>query len=130
MKDFPTWFKRKTWIHNNARRIYFHEREIWFAHLGVNVGFEQDGKGTKFGRPVVIFRKFNNEVFWAVPLTSKEKSGKFYLSLGQNEKYSYTAILSQLRLMDSKRLYKKIGTIDKIRAHELETKIIILCRGG
>ena len=61
-KDFQTWHHAKAQIDEKDRRVFFHEREIWFCHLGVNIGFEQDGKGESFGRPVVVFRKFNNEV--------------------------------------------------------------------
>ena len=35
--------------------------------MGFNVGFEQDGRGAQFSRPIVIFKKFNNEVFGQSP---------------------------------------------------------------
>ena len=28
--------------------VYFHEREIWFCYLGVNIGSEQDGTRKTF----------------------------------------------------------------------------------
>ena len=59
-KDFKGWHKDKEIIHNEKPRVFFHEREIWFTYLGVNIGFEQDGQGDKFLRPVIILRKFNN----------------------------------------------------------------------
>jgi hypothetical protein len=64
-KDFWKWHSKKEEIDEKDTRIFFHEREIWFAHLGANVGFEQDGKGENFGRPVLIFRKFNPKCFAA-----------------------------------------------------------------
>lgn len=109
-------------------RVFFHEREIWFCHLGANVGFEQDGKGTEFGRPVIIFRKFNNEVFWAVPLITRNKEGKFYLPIDLYDGIHRMAILSQLRLLDGKRLYQKIGVIDASVHQTLEERIIGLCK--
>ena len=42
-KDFKKWHKDKEAIHNERPRVFFHEREVWFAYLGVNIGFEQDG---------------------------------------------------------------------------------------
>ena len=70
-KDFESWHNKKIEIDNKESRVFFHEREIWFTHLGSNVGFEQDGKGELFGRPVLVFRKFNNRAFWAIPLTTR-----------------------------------------------------------
>jgi len=74
-KDFQRWHNKKAVIDEKETRVFFHEREIWFGRLGTNVGFEQDGKGENFGRPIIVFRKFNREVFWAVPLTTGSKGG-------------------------------------------------------
>ena len=116
-------------VDEKESRLFFYEREIWFCHLGTNVGFEQDGKGELFGRPVIIFRKFNNQVFWAVPLTTKEKIGKFYFHIDLNDNIHRMAILSQLRLLDARRLYQKIGMINVDDHRILEEKIIELCKG-
>ena len=72
-KDFKKWHEKKSAIHALPQRPFFHEREIWFCYVGANVGFEQDGSGSEFIRPVVVLRKFNNAVFWAVPLTKASK---------------------------------------------------------
>ena len=73
-KDFQKWHTKKTEIErSNDIRIFFHEREVWWCTIGSNVGFEQDGKGEKFARPVLIFKKFNKEIFWALPLSTKIK---------------------------------------------------------
>jgi hypothetical protein len=53
-------------------------------------------------------KKFNKNVLWAVPLTSREKSGKYYFHFNFGKEAS-VAILSQLRLIGSKRLLRKIG---------------------
>lgn len=128
-KDFKTWHTKKEVLDGKGNRVFFHEREIWFCHLGANVGFEQDGKGESFGRPVIVFRKFNNEVFWGVPLTTREKGGKFYLPIPMGDSASRKAILSQLRLLDAKRLYQKIGMIDSATHKQLEEAIIKLAQG-
>lgn len=127
-KDYQSWHAKKAEIENKESRVYFHEREIWFAHLGTNIGYEQDGKGKNFGRPVIVFRKFNNIVFWAIPLTTKNKVGKFYMSIDIGDGLKRAAILSQVRLIDAKRLYFKIGVIDVIAHKNLEEQIINLCR--
>ena len=113
-KDFSVWHRAKTLIEKNERRPFFHEREIWFCRLGVNVGFEQDGKGEDFLRPVVIIRKFNQEIFWGVPLTKTNKilnakTDKYYLVFRFITHVQSLAILSQIRLLDSKRLARRAG---------------------
>ena len=77
-KDFQKWHSQKRHIENERPRVFFKEREIWFCHLGENVGFEQDGRGDEFLRPIVVLKKFNNEVLWVVPLTKTDKKNKYY----------------------------------------------------
>lgn len=57
-KDFDGWNTKKKLAHAINKRPFFHEREIWYCALGVNVGFEQDGKGKDFLRPVIGIKKF------------------------------------------------------------------------
>ena len=120
-KDFDGWNKHKKTIDASAApRVFMHPRELWFAHLGTNIGFEQDGHGDQSLRPVLVLRKFNNEVLWVLPLTRHDKPDNPYYA-----RFEYTAfpeeqrarlqssvvILSQLRLIDAKRLRYKIGTV-------------------
>lgn len=120
-KDFNNWNTKKTHIHHEKMRPFFHEREIWFCSLGVNVGFEQDG-GKGFLRPVVVIKKFNNDIAWCVPLTTKEKHGKYYVEVIIDE-VKGNAILSQLRLIDGKRFHYKVGDIDEAVFDEIKRKI-------
>ncbi len=109
-KDFQNWYLKKKEIHENNKIPYFYEREIWWCAIGLNVGFEQDGKNFNFERPIVVLKKFNEYILWAIPLTSKQKVGKYYYAFNFRNT-SNIAILSQLRLISSKRLLRKIGTI-------------------
>ncbi len=122
MKDFSKWHKKKTDLEGANPRVYFHEREIWFAYLGKNIGCEQDGKG-EFRRPVIVFKKFNHQLFWGIPLTTKNKKGKYYLEVIDSKAKRRTAILSQLKLMDKKRMAHKIGTLKQEDFRILKTKI-------
>ena len=90
--------------------FYFHEREIWWASLGVNIGYEQNGKNEKFERPVLVFKKFNKSTLWVLPLTSKNRTGEFFYQF-EYEGRKYSIILSQLRLVSSKRLLRKIRAL-------------------
>jgi len=123
-KDFQKWHSEKSDLHNEKVRPFFHLREVWFASLGMNVGFEQDGKHEKFLRPVIILKKFNNQVCWAIPTTKKPKKGIHYFSFEYDEGESTTAILSQLRLIDSKRLDYKIGTMKENDFAEMKKRLI------
>ncbi len=123
MKDYINWNKKKIQIDEIKNRPFFHEREIWFCHLGVNVGFEQDGSNDEFLRPVVIVRKFNNSIFLAVPLTRTNKKNQFYFQFIFNENEKSTAILSQIKLIDGRRLSYKIGDISEIDFIELKKKL-------
>lgn len=124
MKNFKDWFTEKNDLHENKVRAFFHEREVWFASVGVNIGFEQDGKHEKFLRPVVVVKKFNNEVCWGIPTTKKNKKGAHYFSFEYKEGEFTTAILSQLRLIDTKRLDYKIGSMKGSDFKEMKKRLI------
>jgi mRNA interferase MazF len=111
VKDFDTWNQNKKILDSLEKEIFFHDREVWWCKLGVNVGFEQDGKGDRFARPILIVKKFNNQIFWGVPLSTKIKKTKFYASIDIGDGEIRCAILSQMKLFDGKRLMDKIGVI-------------------
>lgn len=97
---------------------FFHEREIWFCYLGANVGFEQDGTGEDFLRPVLILRKFNKYMFWALPLTKPKikmnnKKEAYYHSFSFGSGTISIAILSQIRTVDARRLAYRISEISE-----------------
>jgi mRNA interferase MazF len=109
-KDFEVWNKKKKIIHERENVPFFHEREIWWCSLGLNVGYEQDG-GEKFERPVLVIKKFNRDVFWALPLTTSDKRNQYYFPIGGQE--GSAVILSQLRLVSSKRLERLMYKLPK-----------------
>ena len=63
-KDFDGWNKLKKAIDaSDDQRLYVHEGDIWWVRLGVNVGYEIDGKQREFSRPVVV-REDTNTRSW------------------------------------------------------------------
>ena len=116
----------KTILEIQDASLYFREREVWFCHVGLNLGHEQDGRHEKLLRPVIVLRKFNKDIFLGLPLTSKVKNDKFHYRLYWNKKGVSWAILSQIRLMDRKRLFRKIGMISELDNLELKKKFIAL----
>lgn len=124
-KDFDGWNIQKKIIDSVENKKTFHEREVWFTKIGENIGFEQNGKGEEFLRPVIVYKKFSRNVFLAIPLTKAIKEGRFYHSFKFHGKTS-TAILSQIRLFDSKRLLYSIGRISEGYYGGLKEKLIEL----
>lgn len=122
-KDFLAWHVHKEKLHKEASRVFFHEREVWFARVGVNIGFEQDG-GRDFGRPVLVLKKFNNEVFWGLPLSTKNKENRFYIPVDLRDSTARSIVLSQLRLFDAKRLYQKLGVLDTTAFTQVQERVI------
>ena len=124
-KDFSKWHKIKSLINKNNRKFYFREREVWLCSLGFNIGFEQDGKGDDFIRPVLIVKQYNLDIFWALPLTGKDKSeklSKYYQKIKFDSVVS-SVILSQLRLLDKKRLIRKMGVISETEFEAVKSKL-------
>ena len=59
-KEYGKWHKKKEVLNErqDIDTIFFREKEVWWVALGVNIGFEQDGKGEEFRRPILILKKF------------------------------------------------------------------------
>lgn len=102
--------------------------EVWFVSVGLNIGFEADGKGSNYWRPAVVLKKFNLETFWGVFLTSKAKTGKYYFSFSHGQGRISIANLSQIRLIDSKRMRSLLGSMSERSFLEMRKRIIELLR--
>lgn len=123
-KDYKIWIPVKIKINNDGFHPRgFKEREIWICNIGENIGFEEDGKGDNFVRPVLILKVFNREFCHIVPLSKKNKGGKFYYSFDGKTGKESVAILSQTRSIDSSRLLRKIGMTSKEDFVEIKKRI-------
>jgi len=120
------WHKIKIEIQlaGNKNNLYFHEKDVWWASLGSNIGHEEDGKNKRFERPILILRKFNKHLILIIPLSSKVKKDKFYYYkfVSNNGKF-ISAMICQIRLISSKRLIRKMGNINNIDFHEIKSRI-------
>jgi mRNA interferase MazF len=123
LKDFDRWNELKKKLHTREEKILFHEREIWWCSLGVNVGFEENGKNEMFERPVLILRKFNKFILWVLPLTRSQKDGDFYYRITQREEDDSVVILSQIRLISSKRLLRKMRMMKESEFEDIKSKV-------
>ena len=114
MNEFEVWCKLKTKVDSKEKIIGFKERNIAFIHMGRNIGMEQNGKGDLFLRPVIVVKRLNRRLFFGIPMTSKEKSGSFFLPIAYTHKgreYKSTAILAQAKVFDAARIRYLKGMI-------------------
>jgi mRNA-degrading endonuclease toxin of MazEF toxin-antitoxin module len=105
------WCEAKILLSERPSNVLFKEGEIWWCKVGMNVGAEIYGKGENFIRPILIFKKFDENIFLGIPLTSKQKLGNWYVLISYDNKEG-RVILGQIKSMDKKRLVKRIGTLD------------------
>lgn len=111
---FADWAKLKPILHfAHNTNVYFRERQIWWVSIGQNIGSEQNGKHEHFERPVLVLKKFNRDMFLAVPLSTKLKNSQYHYTFTRNGT-RYCANMSQIRVLSSKRLLRNIDTMDKI----------------
>lgn len=101
-------------------------REVWWCKLGINIGFEQDGKNEDYSRPVVILKTFSTNACIVIPLTTRDKKGIYYFDLGSVDGRDAKAILSQIRFIDKRRLVNKVDTVEKEVYKKLKKAVIQL----
>ncbi|HTH92922.1 MAG TPA: type II toxin-antitoxin system PemK/MazF family toxin [Candidatus Paceibacterota bacterium] len=122
MKDFDRWNGLKKKIDQRNRKPYAHSREIWWCSLGINIGVETDGKNDYFERPVLIIKVYNKESLLVLPITSKENNDPFHFEIHFKNITTWIK-LTQLRTISTKRLYRKIRTLDQETFTVLISKI-------
>jgi mRNA interferase MazF len=113
MKDFGTWNTCKISIRRDEKNRWCRPRDIWWCKMGVNIGFEQDGKGENFVRPVVVLQSFGKYTALIVPITTSIKENRYHVYLGKPLGLKASAIITQLRLVDTKRLIEKAGKLEE-----------------
>lgn len=121
-KDYAGWHIVKRRLEDQATVRYFHERQIWWTALGLNIGFEEDGKGTDWARPVLVLVKFNNSFFYGVPLSTTRKSGRYYMHF-EYEGGQSSALLTQMRAFDARRLLRFEGWVGESDFRKIRTNI-------
>ena len=127
-KRFDIWNDVKKRTDSKSEVANFKEREVYWANIGENIGFEQCGKGDDFMRPLLIFRKFNNNLFFGIPLSTTLREGSFFFEFQFLDDKRSNALLVQTRMFDVKRLDRKIGMISKDDFQKLEEKFKKLVR--
>ena len=121
-RDYDTWNKQKKILSKRKNPPDFNLRDIWWCHLGTNIGDEENGKGEQSLRPILVYKKFNRRIFLGIPLSSKVKYGQHHHILSFHNK-EQTALITQIKLIDQKRLLKKMGRLSEQQYQGLKEKI-------
>jgi mRNA interferase MazF len=122
-KDFDRWNDHKKQVHARDDVPDYHAREVWWCTLGTNIGFEQDGTGIGHARPVLVLKGFSRNVCVIVPLTTSKKVSHYHWPAGKIEDRVAFAIISQLRLIDTRRLTNKIATMDAMTFKKIRNAV-------
>jgi len=110
-KVFDSWNTQKKELEGKTFSDYVHAREVWWCSLGLNLGREQDGKNELFERPVLIVRKFNKDSILIVPITSSIKNTPYHVAFLYKD-LEYAVLISQIRLVSTKRLSRRMYVMD------------------
>ena len=112
-KDFDKWNEKKKRLDSLESSFDFHEREVWWCSIGVNVGSEQHSTSEDFGRPVLIIRRFSPNVFWGIPLTTKVNAKVPFRARIIIDSVSNDVLIQQLRAFDRRRLLRKVTMVSE-----------------
>ena len=123
LKSFQEWFKLKVLLWEKPSPVVFKQGDVWWCSLGVNLGEEVFGKGLKFTRPVLVFRKFTSNSFLGLPLTTQKKIGTWYAEMTLHNT-KRCVMFNQARVLDRKRLTSRIGTLDESELKRLRDKFL------
>lgn len=112
-EDFDQWneVKKKIEASTYIKELFPKAGEVWMCSIGRNIGFEQNGGGSNFSRPVLVVKKFNNQMFWSVPLSTKQKQYDFYHNFTDPDNRNVSAILAQMKLVSIKRFKRRLYEI-------------------
>ena len=112
--DFDKWNVEKKMINqkDSNKELFFHAREIWWCSMGLNIGVESNGKHDNFERPVLIVVKFNTDMVWVLPLTTKHKNNGYCYKLN-HDLIKSSVVISQIKTISTKRLLRKLDAISE-----------------
>ena len=128
VKNFLEWFVFKPKLDSKITQPpLVEEATFWWAFLGENIGTEISGKGEKFARPCIIYKKFSRYTFMVIPCSTQIKEGSWFVKFVQNNK-EQIAVLSQARVIDYRRLHNKIGTLDKADFQRVRSQFLDLLK--
>ncbi len=123
-KDYESWFPIKKKLNAQAKDKLpsFKQRQIWWAHIGVNIGHEVFGKGSRFKRPVLIIKKYDKFKFLAAPLSLQTPKRPNNVVIVFRDEQS-TVLFDQLRTLDARRLRNFYGQLSRQQFEDVITAL-------
>ncbi len=129
MENFDNWNILKKEISKRIEpKKYPQEGEVWLGSIGQNIGYEQSSNSEDFSRPFLVIKKFNNQMFWIIPLSTKQKKYDFYFNYLDHEKRPVSAILAQMKLVSIKRFQRKMHELSPETLDKIKSKITLLIK--
>ena len=123
LQNFLDWIDLKFRINNNSKSPLYAERDVYWCSIGQNIGDEEYGKGAMFSRPVLVLKKYNKNLFFGIPLTTKVKDNVYYSRLVFKDK-EICAMLFQGRVLDSRRMGAKMRTVSRNDYNQIKTTFL------
>jgi len=123
-KQYDKWNMLKKDLSIKKKIVSFKQRDIFWVHIGHNLGYETFGKGEDFLRPVLVFKKFSRNTFLGIPLTTSIKDDIFHYKfiIKKNNKINY-ASLSQIKIFDVSRMHDKLDKMNVDDFNKLKEKL-------
>lgn len=118
-KDFDSWNVIKKEVDKSQIDTFIRSGDIWICNIGLNIGFETNGKNKNFARPVLVIKSYKKSGATVLPLTTKLKDDSFHFKLRDD---SFVK-LTQIRFTDRKRLHRKVGHIKSETLLEVRRKM-------
>ena len=115
------WCRLKFLLQEKEAKSIFHEGEVWWCSLGINIGEEVYGKGANFSRPVLVFKKLTKNSFLGLPFTGSEKKGNWYVPINLPNRRS-SIMLNQARIIDKKRLESRMAYLEVFDFQAVKTE--------
>lgn len=124
-KDFDGWHKLKTQLHRKVSRAMPREGEVWFCSVGVNIGYEIDGKHSWFERPVLILKCWGKDSFLGVPMSSTLRSSDYCMVVTVRN-VPRGVVVTQMRLFDRRRLLRRVGELSVRDFNNVRWRLCVL----
>jgi mRNA-degrading endonuclease toxin of MazEF toxin-antitoxin module len=122
-KNFDDWNKIKKRINRKTFKTLYNEREVRWCSLGLNIGFEEDGSNAGYRRPVLILKGMSSRTCLIIPLTTSNHQHPLRVSIGLIDNKLAHALLSQIKVIGTERLVRKIQRLDIVTFQKIRKTV-------
>jgi len=121
---FDVWNEEKKNIEKSEhnKTIKFKEGEIWWISMWKNIWQESYWKWKEFRRPILVLKKLSSKSCIAIPLSSRHKTWTWFCDVIL-EDMKRTALLYQIKMIDTKRFHRRIWVVPNIDFWEIKKRL-------